>query len=398
MKKISLILLFVFTLSSCQNTPAEKQNVKKNAQLQNAEKIINETREIFVPDKRDHIFNVAAKTTGDKIIITGTTDFSKAVTHLKNQLLTHKIKFVDSVQYLPIKDFQNKMAVVRLSVANLRAKPKHSAELVTQALMGMPLRVLQEKNGFYQVQTPEGYYAWVDAAGIVIKSKKDFLDWLKKPKVIVTAMFGMLSSNQKNNTHPISDYVLNNVFAVDKSEKKITKVIYPDGRTGNIDNNCIESLEIFNKNNSKKEQLQSNIVNFASNYIGIPYLWGDTSAKALDCSGFTKNVYAQTGYLLPRDASQQVKIGKKIEITDDFSNLQPGDLLFFGRIKNGKEKITHVAIHLNKGKIIHETGEVKIESLNPKDKDYNEYRSKSLLQARRIVGYIPQTFSKAYTE
>ena len=102
--------------------------------------------------------------------------------------------------------------------------------------------------------------------------------------------------------------------------------------------------------------------------------------------------------MLPRDASQQVKIGKKIEITDDFKNLQPGDLLFFGSINNGKEKITHVAIHIKNGRIIHATGEVKFESLNPQDADYNPDRRKSLLQARRIYHQYPQNFAKIYSQ
>jgi len=347
-----------------------------------------------VPDKRDHIFDIHVKASGDKVILKGSTDFTKAHHHLKNMLINHKIAFIDSIQQLPLKKFVDKMGITRLSVANLRAKPKHSAELVTQTLMGMPLRILQQKNGFYQVQTPEGYYAWVDTAGISIKTKKEFEEWLAKPKVIISSMYGMIDSGKKNILHPISDYVLNDVFAVVKAENNLTTIEYPDGRIGIINNKDISDIKLLNKKIISKNPKR--ITETAQNYMGIPYLWGGTSAKGLDCSGYTKNVYAQYGYLLPRDASQQVKIGKKIEITDDFNNLLAGDLLFFGRIKNGKEKITHVAIHLGNGRIIHETGEVKIESLNPKDKDYNEYRHKSLMQARRIVGSYPQSFVGGY--
>jgi cell wall-associated NlpC family hydrolase len=100
--------------------------------------------------------------------------------------------------------------------------------------------------------------------------------------------------------------------------------------------------------------------------------------------------------LLPRDASQQAKIGKAIQLEEDFSNLQPGDLLFFGRKEHGQNKITHVAIHINNGQIIHATGEVKIESLNPNDADYNKYRHQSLLAARRVLSYYPQNLLSIY--
>jgi len=55
-----------------------------------------------------------------------------------------------------------------------------------------------------------------------------------------------------------------------------------------------------------------------------------------------------------------------------------------------------VALHLGKGKIIHATGEVKIESLNPADKDFNPDRRKTLLQARRVFGVYPKKLLEIY--
>jgi len=395
MQKIFSFLIIFFLLSACQQRKKDTKEIGYS-KMQLVERLIKETQESFIPDKRDHIFDIQVKANEDKVILIGSTDYMKAHHHLKNMLINHKIVFADSIRQLPIIEFFEKIGITRLSVANLRAKPKHASELVTQTLMGTPLRILQKENGFYQVQTPEGYYAWVDAAGIVLKSKNEFEKWLAKPKVIVTNMCGMIYSEKKSILYPISDYVLNDVFAIKKVEKIYTIIEYPDGRTGIIDNKDISDIQLLNKSIFTKN-LPEKIAETAKHYMGIPYLWGGTSAKGLDCSGFTKNVYAQYGYLLPRDASQQVKIGKKIEITDSFAHLQAGDLLFFGRMQNGKEKITHVAIHLGNGKIIHETGEVKIESLNPKDSNYNKNRHNSLMQARRIIGNYPQTFIGGYT-
>jgi cell wall-associated NlpC family hydrolase len=89
--------------------------------------------------------------------------------------------------------------------------------------------------------------------------------------------------------------------------------------------------------------------------------------------------------ILPRDASQQVHVGMEINTDQSLKGLKQGDLLFFGRkaTKENKEKITHVAIYMGGGKIIHSSGKVKIESLKRGDSDFNEYRLNTFVRAKR---------------
>jgi len=132
------------------------------------------------------------------------------------------------------------------------------------------------------------------------------------------------------------------------------------------------------------------IINTGMTFMGIPYMWGGMSAKAMDCSGFVKMVMFLNGIILPRDASQMAYVGERIDISNGFDNLKPGDLLFFGRKATAeqKERVIHVAIYIGNQKFIHSQGYVHISSFNPDDKDFDQYNLNRLLSAGRILGHI----------
>jgi cell wall-associated NlpC family hydrolase len=108
----------------------------------------------------------------------------------------------------------------------------------------------------------------------------------------------------------------------------------------------------------------------------------------MDCSGFTKTVFFLNGVLLPRDASQQALVGEPVQLLEDRTGLKTGDLVFFGRRATAErgERVTHVGIYLDDDKFIHEGGDVRINSFNPKDENYSEFRASTLLSARRVIG------------
>lgn len=98
---------------------------------------------------------------------------------------------------------------------------------------------------------------------------------------------------------------------------------------------------------SSDKKLGSQIASYAKQFVGNPYRSGGTSlTKGADCSGFVQSVFKHFGVKLPRTASSQATVGKKVS----FNNLEPGDLVFYS---NGGKKITHVAIYIGNGKIVH---------------------------------------------
>jgi cell wall-associated NlpC family hydrolase len=92
------------------------------------------------------------------------------------------------------------------------------------------------------------------------------------------------------------------------------------------------------------------------------------------------------GLILQRDASLQALHGSVIDISNGYSRLKKGDLLFFGSKVNENQHITHVAIYLGNMEYINSSGRVMINSFDSTQTNYNRKRKNSLLAAKRIIG------------
>jgi len=100
------------------------------------------------------------------------------------------------------------------------------------------------------------------------------------------------------------------------------------------------------------------MLSFALRFLRTPYLWGGRTPAGIDCSGFTQLIYKSVGVLIPRDASQQVELGSALDFA---SEAQIGDLAFF---QNEEGRIVHVGMVCAPGKIIHASGQVRIDKLD----------------------------------
>lgn len=107
--------------------------------------------------------------------------------------------------------------------------------------------------------------------------------------------------------------------------------------------------------------LRVDLVEYAKQFIGNPYVWGGTSlTKGADCSGFVQSVFKKFDIKLSRTSRTQAGDGKKISAAD----LQPGDLIFYA---NSSGTINHVAIYIGNSQVVHasspKTG-IKISNYN----------------------------------
>ena len=379
MKLLKFSTLILLTLLvSCSN------NSTLLAELQNVSDTIK-TR--YAPDKRVALFDVNFENANNVIIASGITDSKEAYQKLVTSLKALEIDFINNIRVLPDTVVGPKMfAVAKNSVINIRSAPKHSAELGTQGLLGMSLKILDKEGDFYRIQTPDSYISWVDKGGIQKMNKTEFDTWNASKKVIFTKNFGYVYATRNSNAGIISDITLGGLLIYLSEDERFYAVKYPDNRTGFIRKN--EGF-IYENWLEQLQPSQENIETIAKKMDGFPYLWGGTSSKGIDCSGFTKMVYLMNGFVIPRDASQQINAGKTVDTDLTFKNLEKGDLLFFGtkatEIK--KQRVVHVGIWLgnNKMEFIHASGNVHMSSMNPTRSNYDEFNKNRYLGSKRYL-------------
>jgi hypothetical protein len=211
----------------------------------------------------------------------------------------------------------------------------------------------------------------------------DLNTWKKSDRIIFLKNTGWLYSSPSSDSQVIGDLVGGCILEKTGETGNFAAVSTPDGRKGFIEKQSVRS---FNEWKSGVSCTEENICNVAMTFMGLPYLWGGSSSKGVDCSGLVQSVFYRNGYILQRDASLQAKHGIPVSISDDYRSLKNGDLLFFGTKVNSKPHVTHVGIYLGNKEYINSSGLVQINSLDSVQANYRHYRMNSLLSAMRIIG------------
>ena len=276
--------------------------------------------------------------------------------------------------------------VVTISVANGRDEPSDRAELTTQALLGTPVKILKTQ-GWYFVETPEGYTSWISPGSIKRMNKETFNRWASAPKIMVTKHYGSAMKEPSEDATYMSDIVFGNLFETTGESGDYYKVVYPDGREAFVAKNLAQPLDQWLDSITFNEE---SLVEKGFTLLGLPYFWGANTTKAVDCSGFIKTVFFMHGVILRRDSYQIVETGQAIDITQGYDDLRPGDLLFFRRENEtgNQYKIRHIAMYIGNKEFLHAGNPVKVNSLDPKAVNYDSYSAKTLIRATRILGQL----------
>lgn len=279
--------------------------------------------------------------------------------------------------------------IVNVSVCNTRSEAEYSAGQESQALMGMPVEILDRHHEWTRIRTPEGYEHWTLSAAVQRVDRERLTAWNQSEQVVVTRLTTWVYARPSLRAQVVSDAVGGCRMKYLGRRKGFFWVEYPDGRQGFIPRRDAQLLSKWRQEVGRDAE---SILATAHSLMGIPYMWGGTSPKGVDCSGFVRTVLYMHDIILPRNASQQARVGERLQIAPDYGNLLPGDLLFFGsRNPDGSaRRVVHVGISMGGTRFIHSLGCVHTASFNPADADYDEYEQNRLLFAARILPYVNQ--------
>lgn len=348
----------------------------------NMEKINQDVAKIssgFVPDTRTDICTVEViKLSRDTLVLRGETTVADAKNTIIRTLGTYGKYLIDSIVILPDTAVnKNFLGLATLSVINLRKEPDHSSELVSQVVMGTPVQILKSDGSWLLVRTPERYISWTESSSVREVNETEMTEWQNADRVVHEKNTGWIYSNIAG-TGIVGDLVAGCILARTGESGAYARVMLPDGREGFVDKASIVPFSQFRST----EPTEDGLIQRASLLTGVPYLWGGSSSKGVDCSGFVQNVFFMNGLVVARDASQQARYGDPVDISGGFGLLKRGDLLFFG----SPSRISHVAIYKGGGEYIHSSGRVQVNSLDSTSSNFSRYRRSSLVKAMRVLG------------
>ena len=236
-------------------------------------------------------------------------------------------------------------ALVTVGVADLRAEPDEDSELVDQAHLTEVLTVLGARGDWRYVQGPDQYFGWIRADGIfelpgpggrgtvAVLLAEIYERETRSSAVIDRIPVGTRPPQSSRAARAGTPY-----RPPEWAEVPLRGISAAAPRVGYLAvADTVADEEIPHRFPTADDYLKT-----AEAFIGVPYLWGGTTALGIDCSGFVQQVYRLNGVALPRDADQQAMLGRKVDTA------RAGDLMFFG-----DESVTHVALATSASEFVH---------------------------------------------
>lgn len=232
--------------------------------------------------------------------------------------------------------------ITLLSLVPCRKEPSNLSEMVSQLLFGETYSVTEENEDWVKIKNAaDNYESWINKKQHSPLSEIFFKKINENEKFCNGDLVQVIKNKSNNNNIAVT-------IGANLPLLKNNEMVF-DNYHFAFDGSAI---------NLKDKKDAGKIIQTAYMFLNSPYLWGGKSPFGIDCSGFTQLAYKLNGYMLPRDASQQVELGFPLSFVEES---EPGDLAFFD---NEEGNIVHVGILIDNNTIIHASGQVRIDKFD----------------------------------
>jgi len=231
-------------------------------------------------------------------------------------------------------------AVVLRPVANMFSRPSEDADVVSQAIYGANVAVIEQREGWAHIRTADDYTGWTPLAAVRLG-----LPYAAGGRVAeVQSLAAHIYREPDVTRHaPLVTVPFETRLEVTSGpqDQRWFAVRLPDGSAAWIQSGDVAF-------DGKPLNLAETIA-LSKRFLGLPYTWGGTSSFGYDCSGLMQMLGRRRGVLMPRDAQPQAEWSGVTSV--ERKDLEPGDLLYFGTAKH----ITHTGLYLGEEKFISAT-------------------------------------------
>ncbi len=251
--------------------------------------------------------------------------------------------------------YENLGIAVVESYLNVREEPHAEGRIIGKMVNNSACNILEEVNGWYRIKSGEvtGYVSSayivtgdeaitlaMEDAALRARVNTEELNVRKGPGVDYEAIT-QITTNERYE-------VLSEVNGWIQIELGSGESAYVSADFVEVEYSLLEAVKF--EPISAATQFRLDVVNYALQFLGNPYVWGGTNLwTGADCSGYVQSVLATYGIYIPRVSRQQAGAGEAVNL----ANLQPGDLVFYGT----GGVVNHVAMYIGNGQIVHAINE-----------------------------------------
>ena len=250
------------------------------------------------------------------------------------------------------------MQVFVVPVANMYSKPTEKADVVSQAIYGSNVKLLESRGEWSRIETADHYRGWTPSRYLrIILTGNGYAT--AGPTVQVESLFANIYAEPDVTKHkPVVtipfeaklEVVPGDPKGSGKGTSKGTEESHEGWLHVRLAGQTLAWIQASDVVAEPKPLTIQESIELAKRFLGLPYLWGGRSSYGFDCAGFTQMLVRARGINMPRDADQQAAWSGVARI--ERKNLQAGDLLFFG---SSEKQITHTGMYIGDGQFIHDT-------------------------------------------